>query len=72
VIKNAAIEAGRKERAETIRDGQEARAQLVRDGATIVELDAKESAEFRNRAENVYNEFQDFFPAGLIDQIKKT
>jgi TRAP-type C4-dicarboxylate transport system substrate-binding protein len=71
VIKQAAIEAGRKERAETIRDGQEARDQLVRDGATIVELDANESAEFRNRAENVYNEFQDFFPAGLIDQIKK-
>ena len=72
VIKNAAIEAGRKERAETIRDGQEARAQLVQDGATIVELDAKEDAEFRSCAENVYQEFQDFFPVGLIDQIKKS
>lgn len=71
VIKNAAIEAGRKERAETIRDGQEARDQLVKDGATIVELDAKEDAEFRARARSVYEEFKDFFPPGLIDNIRK-
>lgn len=72
VIKNAAIEAGRKERAETIRDGQEARDQLIKDGATIVELSAEEDADFRNKAEKVYQQFDDFFPVGLIEQIRKS
>lgn len=71
VIKRAAIEAGRKERAETIRDGQEAREQLIRDGADIVELSEEDRQTFRARAQKVYDEFQDFFPPGLIDSIRR-
>lgn len=72
VIKQAAIEAGRKERAETIRDGQEARDQLIKDGATIIDLTEDQRKQFRDQTASVYNEFADFFEEpNLINRIKK-
>lgn len=72
VIKQAAIEAGRKERAETIRDGQEARDQLIKDGATIIDLTEDQREQFRDQTASVYNEFANFFDEpSLIDRIKK-
>ena len=71
ILKTAAIEAGRKERAETIRDGQEAKQQLMQEGVKIVELSDEEDRMFRTRTEQVYEEFKDFFSPGLIEQIKK-
>jgi TRAP-type C4-dicarboxylate transport system substrate-binding protein len=72
IIKTAAIEAGRKERAETIRDGEEAKQKLISQGVTVFEPTAEEMVEFRSRMEAVYDQFTDTFTPGLIDQIKKS
>lgn len=72
VIKNAAIEAGRSERRETIEDGQQAREQLIQDGANIIDLSAADSQLFREKTEKVYEQFADFFEPGLLDSIKQT
>jgi TRAP-type C4-dicarboxylate transport system substrate-binding protein len=72
IIKNAAIEAGRKERAETIRDGEEAKQKLISEGVNIVEPTAEEMADFHARMAVVYDQFTDTFAPGLIEQIKKS
>jgi TRAP-type C4-dicarboxylate transport system substrate-binding protein len=70
VIKQAAIEAGRSERRETIEDGEQARQQLINDGATIVDLSDEDAALFRQKTQAVYEQFADFFEPGLIDSIR--
>jgi TRAP-type C4-dicarboxylate transport system substrate-binding protein len=71
VIKSAAIEAGREERAETIRDGQLAQQRLVQQGATIHKLSAQEREQAKAKTVVVYEQFADFFTPGLVDQIQK-
>ena len=71
VVKNAAIEAGREERAETIRDGERAKIRLVQEqGATITRLTATEKADAIAKTAIVYDQFEDMFTAGLVNQIK--
>jgi C4-dicarboxylate-binding protein DctP len=71
VVKNAAIEAGREERAETIRDGERAKIRLVQEqGATITRLTAEEKADAIAKTAIVYDQFKDMFTAGLVNQIK--
>ena len=72
VIKTAAIEAGREERAETIRDGEVAKQKLVAQGATIKTLSAEEKAWAIEQTAVVYDQFRDTFTAGLVDKIKKS
>lgn len=72
VIKQAAIEAGRSERRETIEDGQAARQQLVQDGAVIVDLSSEDDQLFRSKTQAVYEQFADFFEPGLLDKIKQS
>ena len=72
VIKTAAIEAGREERAETIRDGEIAKQKLLQEGATIKPLSAKEKAWAIEKTAVVYDQFRDTFTAGLVDKIKKS
>ena len=71
-IKTAAIEAGREERAETIRDGEVAKQKLVAQGATIKTLSAEEKAWAIEQTAVVYDQFRDTFTAGLVDKIKKS
>ena len=71
IIKNAAIDAGRKERAETIRDGQETKQRMISEGKQVVEISIEDNALFRQRAQDVYEEFTDFFEPGLVDKIQK-
>jgi len=71
VIKRAAIEAGREERAETICDGERAKVRLVQEeGATIHKLSAAERAEAVAKTAVVYDQFRDMFTPGLVDQIR--
>jgi TRAP-type C4-dicarboxylate transport system substrate-binding protein len=71
VIKRAAIEAGREERAETIRDGERAKVRLVQEeGATIHKLSAAERAEAIAKTAVVYDQFRDMFTPGLVDSIR--
>lgn len=71
VIKKAAIEAGREERAETIRDGEIAKKRLVaEEGATIHSLSAEERAEAIAKTAVVYDQFSEQFTPGLVDAIR--
>jgi TRAP-type C4-dicarboxylate transport system substrate-binding protein len=71
VIKDAAIKAGRREREVTIQDGETARRQLIADGIDVVELSQEETAEWKHKAQAVYEKFEPTFSPGLIDKIKK-
>ena len=70
VIKRAAIEAGREERAETIRDGERAKLRLVSEGATINPLSAEEKQIAKQKTSVVYSQFENFFTPGLVDKIR--
>ena len=70
IIKDAAIEAGREERAETIRDGNAARQQLIADGVGIYDLSAQERETLKQRTQVVYTQFADMFTPGLVSKIK--
>ncbi len=71
VIKKAAIEAGREERAETIRDGNWAMNKLMEEGVQIYEPTEAETTEFKARTAHIYDQFADLFTPGLVDKIKK-
>jgi TRAP-type C4-dicarboxylate transport system substrate-binding protein len=72
IVKQAAIEAGREERAETIRDGERAKVRLVQEeGATIYPLSTSERAEAIAKTAVVYDQFAEMFTPGLVDKIKK-
>lgn len=70
VIKDAAIKAGRREREVTIQDGEDAKQQLIADGIDIVDLTPAETAEWKEKAQVVYDKFEPTFTPGLIDKIK--
>jgi TRAP-type C4-dicarboxylate transport system substrate-binding protein len=72
VIKDAAIKAGRKEREATIADGEDARTRLLAEGVNIHELTSEERADWKEKTQVVYNEFEPTFTPGLIDKIKKS
>jgi TRAP-type C4-dicarboxylate transport system substrate-binding protein len=72
IIKQAAVEAGREERAETIRDGERAKVRLVQEeGATIHPLSTSERAEAIAKTAVVYEQFAEMFTPGLVDKIKQ-
>jgi hypothetical protein len=71
VIKDAAIKAGRREREVTIEDGEQAKQRLINDGIDIVDLTEEETAEWKAKAQTVYEKFEPSFTPGLIDRIKK-
>ena len=72
VIKQAAILAGREERAETIRDGARAERRLVEEqGVNIVKWTQEQREAAKAELTYVYDQFRDMFTPGLIDQIKQ-
>jgi TRAP-type C4-dicarboxylate transport system substrate-binding protein len=71
IIKTAAIEAGREERLETIRDGEIAKQKLTAEGAKIQPLSATERAWAKAQTAVVYDQFRDMFTPGLVDAIRK-
>jgi TRAP-type C4-dicarboxylate transport system substrate-binding protein len=72
VIKQAAILAGREERAETIRDGARAEQRLVaEEGANIVKWTQEQREAAKVALSGVYDQFRDSFTPGLIEAIEK-
>jgi TRAP-type C4-dicarboxylate transport system substrate-binding protein len=71
IIKKAAIEAGREERAETIRDGERAKQNLIKEGATVNPLSVEEKEWFKQKSKVVYEQFESMFAPGLIEKIQK-
>ena len=72
VIKQAAILAGREERAETIRDGARAEQRLVaEEGANIVKWTQEQREAGKAALSGVYDQFRDSFTPGLIEAIEK-
>ncbi len=72
VIKQAAILAGREERAETIRDGARAEQQLVeQEGANIVKWTQEQRESAKAALSSVYDQFRDLFTPGLIESIER-
>jgi len=72
VIKQAAVLAGREERAETIRDGARAEQQLMeQEGANIVKWTQEQRESAKAALSDVYDQFRDTFTPGLIDAIER-
>jgi len=72
VIKQAAILAGREERAETIRDGARAEQRLVaEEGANIVKWTQEQREAAKAALSSVYDQFRDTFTPGLIEAIER-
>jgi len=72
ILKEAAIEAGRKERLKTIEDGEEAKQRLIAEGVNIHDLTDEEIAEWKAKAQVVYDKFEPTFTPGLVDKIKRS
>jgi TRAP-type C4-dicarboxylate transport system substrate-binding protein len=70
VMKAAAIESARRERAESVRDGEQAKIKARQEGIEIVELPEQEAKKFVDATAAVYSKYQDFFSPGLVDRIK--
>lgn len=71
VIKDAAIQAGRRERETTIQDGENAKVKLLAEGINIVDLTEEETAEWKEKTQVVYDKFEPTFSPGLVDRIKR-
>lgn len=72
VIKQAAVLAGREERAETIRDGARAERRLVEEeGANIVKWTQQQREDAKSALSSVYDQFRDTFTPGLVERIQQ-
>jgi len=72
VIKQAAVLAGREERAETIRDGARAEQRLVQEeGANIVKWTQQQRESAKAALSGVYDQFRDTFTPGLVESIQQ-
>ena len=71
VIKQAAVLAGREERAETIRDGDRAEQRLIaEEGANIVKWTQEQREAAKIALSGVYDQFSDTFTPGLVDSVR--
>lgn len=70
VMKDAALEAGRFERAVAVAEVEPTKARCEHDGIPVVALSAEDQALFRERSRKVYDQFVDTFTPGLVDSIR--
>lgn len=71
IFADAAIEAARIERVESLDDVGVVQEQAKKDGITISYLSETERARFKLATEVVYDQYQDYFAEGLIEEIKR-
>ncbi|MBC7429471.1 MAG: TRAP transporter substrate-binding protein [Bacteriovorax sp.] len=71
LMRAAAVDAAREERAESIRDGEEAKIKAKKEGIEIVTLSDAEMSKFSEATKVVYEKFDNFFSPGLIQRIKQ-
>lgn len=70
LMKEAAVDAAREERAASIRDGEQAKVRAEQEGIEIVELPASETRKFVEATKTVYEKYEDYFSSGLVSKIK--
>jgi TRAP-type C4-dicarboxylate transport system substrate-binding protein len=70
VMKQAALEAGRYERAVAVAEVEPTKARCEQDGIPVVQLSAEDEQLFREKSKQVYVQFADAFTPGLVDSIR--
>lgn len=70
VMKQAALEAGRFERAVAVAEVEPTKARCEQDGIPVVRLSADDEQLFRNKSEQVYVQFANAFTPGLVESIR--
>jgi len=70
VLKQAALEAGRYERAVAVAEVEPTKARCEQDGIPVVQLSKEDLAVFRETSEKVYAQFADAFTPGLVESIR--
>lgn len=71
IIKEAAVLAGREERAETIRDAERAEKRLIEEeGATVIKWSQEQREAAKESLSPVYQQFHDTFTPGLVAAIE--
>lgn len=70
VMKEAALEAGRYERAVAVAEVEPTKARCEKDGIQVIKLSAEDEQLFREKSQQVYAQFADAFTPGLVDSIK--
>lgn len=71
VVSESAIEAARYERSISIDDVLATQSRAEQDGIKVLKMSKEEQARFAAETKVVYDKFQDYFTAGLVDKIKK-
>jgi len=71
VVSEAAQVAARYERSISIDDVLATQARAEQDGIQVLKMSKEEKARFADETKVVYDKFQDYFTAGLVDKIKK-
>jgi tripartite ATP-independent transporter DctP family solute receptor len=72
IFADAALAAAQIERNESLDDVVAVQTQARQDGIQVSYLSATERAKFKLATEVVYDQYQDYFTAGLVEQIKKS
>jgi TRAP-type transport system periplasmic protein len=70
VLKQAAVEAGRYERAVAVAEVEPTKARCEQDGIPVVGLSEQDQRLFREASEKVYAQFADAFTPGLVESIR--
>jgi TRAP-type C4-dicarboxylate transport system substrate-binding protein len=71
VMATAAFNAARKERRESVADIPNILAQCEAEGVKVVRMSAEEECKFKAVTSEVYEKFDNYFTAGLVDKIQK-
>jgi len=71
IFSESALEAARNERALSLKDGAASLETLQQNGVQVINPSAEEMADLRQRAETVYEKYQDYFEPGLVDSIRR-
>lgn len=71
IVNNAAQVAARHERELSIEDVEAVQERCTTDGIEVIRMSAVEQGRFAKATEIVYDKYQGYFTAGLVDQIKK-
>jgi TRAP-type C4-dicarboxylate transport system substrate-binding protein len=70
ILKQAAIEAGRYERAVAVAEVEPTKSRCNKDGIPVVQLSESDKKHFQKVSEQVYDEFKDTFTPGLVNGIR--
>jgi TRAP-type C4-dicarboxylate transport system substrate-binding protein len=70
IMKQAALEAGRYERAVAVAEVEPTKARCEQDGIPVVQLSAEDEQLFREKSKQVYAQFADAFTPGLVNSIR--